>query len=233
VGRYDEALRESNRAIELSPLDIFSHANVGTLLALMQHYDSSMEHFDKALQLDPRQQYTYERLGAVLLWQGKNERAIEMFQKAADLTNRLPEKLAWLGYAYAISGKRKEALDVLDEIKWNPRRQYVSPFYMGLLYMGLGDKENAIRSLKKAYTDHDEWMVYLNTYPEFAGLHQDARFQDLERRVGLLKEAATNASSEKITTPLRPSRKASRALYRDRENHLHPRIREARQRKPI
>jgi TolB-like protein/DNA-binding winged helix-turn-helix (wHTH) protein/Tfp pilus assembly protein PilF len=185
VGRYDEALRESNRAIELSPLDIFSHANVGTLLALMQHYDSSMEHFDKALQLDPRQQYTYERLGAVLLWQGKNEQAIEMFQKAADLTNRQPEKLAWLGYAYAISGKRNEALNVLDEIKRNPRQQYVSPFYMGLLYMGLGDKENAIRSLEKAYADHDEWMVYLNTYPEFASLHTDRRFQDLQRRVGL------------------------------------------------
>jgi hypothetical protein len=55
-----------------------------------------------------------------------------------------------------------------------------------MLYTGLGDKENALFWLEKAYADHDEWMVYLKIYPELASLREDRHFQDIERRVGLL-----------------------------------------------
>jgi TolB-like protein/DNA-binding winged helix-turn-helix (wHTH) protein/Tfp pilus assembly protein PilF len=185
MGRFDEALREISRCLELSPLESISHANAGTLLGLLQRYDSSIEQFRKAIELDPKHPYVYERQGAVLLWQGKNEQAIESFQRAAELSHRQPEKLAWLGYALAVSGHRKEALGLLDEIKRNPREQYVSPFHVAMLYAALGDRENAMLWLEKAYEDHDEWMVYLKIYPEFLSLHGDARFQDIERRVGL------------------------------------------------
>jgi TolB-like protein/DNA-binding winged helix-turn-helix (wHTH) protein/Tfp pilus assembly protein PilF len=184
AGRYEEALQEINRCLELSPLEAISHANAGTVLGLLQKYDSSMEQFRKALQLDPKQAYVYERMGAVLLWEDKHEEAIEKFQKAVELSNRQPEKLAWLGYAYAVSGKREEALALLEEIKRNPRQQYVSPFYVAMLEASLGDKGSAISWLEEAYREHDEWMVYLKIYPEFASLHSDQRFQDLEGRIG-------------------------------------------------
>jgi TolB-like protein/DNA-binding winged helix-turn-helix (wHTH) protein/Tfp pilus assembly protein PilF len=184
-GRYSDALRESDLAIKLSPLESFSFANAGTLLGLMQRYDSSMQHFDRALQLAPDEAYVHERLGAALLWQRKYEQALEVLQRAVDLSIRQPEKLAWLSYAHAVSGHKQNALAVLDELKRNPHQQYSSPFYMALPYVGLGDNEGALRWLEKAYADHDEWMVYLRIYPEFAPLHSDPRFQDLARRVGL------------------------------------------------
>jgi TolB-like protein/DNA-binding winged helix-turn-helix (wHTH) protein/Tfp pilus assembly protein PilF len=185
-GRYDEALSEINKCLELSPLEAISHANAGTLLGLMGRDDAAMEQFRKALELDPKEQYVHERSGTVLLWQGKYDQAIQEFQKTAELTNRRPEKLAWLGYAYAVNGERQQTLGLLDEIKRNPRQQYVSPFHVAMLYAGLGDKENALAWLEKAYEEHDEWMVYLKIYPEFASLRSDPRFQDLERRVGLI-----------------------------------------------
>jgi hypothetical protein len=101
------------------------------------------------------------------------------------LSVRQQEKLAGLGYAYAVSGNRDEALRVLDEIKSNPRQQYVSPFHVAMRYAGLGEKDEAMRWLQKAYAQRDEWMVYLKIYPEFAALHDDRRFQEIERRVGL------------------------------------------------
>jgi len=117
--------------------------------------------------------------------QGKTSEAVDAFQKAVKFSGRHPEKLAWLGYAYAVTGNRDEALRVLDEIKSNPRQQHVSPFHVAMLYAGLGEKDEAMRWLQKAYAQRDEWMVYLKIYPEFAALHDDRRFQEIERRVGL------------------------------------------------
>ena len=183
--RYTEALQEINLATKLSPLEPVSFANAGTLLGLMQRYDFMTEYFNKAIQLDPDDAYVHERFGTALLWESKTEQAIHELQKAVDLSQQQSEKVAWLSYAYAISGKPQNALALLEELKRNPRQQYVSPFYMALPYVGLGDKESSIHWLEKAYADHDEWMVYLRIYPEFAPLHSDPRFQGLERRVGL------------------------------------------------
>lgn len=192
--RYDEALREINRCLELNPLEPVSHANAGTLLGLLARYDESMEQFHKALELSPDEAYLHERMGAVLLWQaktsGKFERitqlqAMDEFQRAVTLSDRRPENLAWLGYSFAVMGKRNHAFKALKEIKGNPKEQYVSPFYVAMLYAGLGDRENALAWLEKAYEEHDEWMVYLRVYPEFASLQSEPRYQELVSRLNL------------------------------------------------
>jgi len=53
--------------------------------------------------------------------------------------------------------------------------------------IGLGDKDGAFRWLTQAYRQRDEWLVYLHVYTEFYPLRSDRRFQDLERRVGLVR----------------------------------------------
>lgn len=192
--RYDDAFREINRCLELNPLGAYAHANAGTLLGLMGRYDESMEHFRKSIEIAPDEAYVHERKGAVLLWQaktaGKRERviqvqAIDEFQKAVTLSDRRPEDLAWLGYAFAARGKENSALKVLEQMKLNPSKKYVSPFYMAMLYAGLDDREEAFSWLDKAYAEHDEWMVYLNIYPEFDALHSDPRFEAIVRRLRL------------------------------------------------
>jgi TolB-like protein/DNA-binding winged helix-turn-helix (wHTH) protein/Tfp pilus assembly protein PilF len=185
MGRHDEALREINQCLELNPMQAISHANAGTILGLLHRYANAMEEFRKARELDGRQEYLYRRMGAVLLWQGKNEEAIKAFQEAAELSNNRPEPLAWLAYAYAVTGKRQAAIEVRDELLAKAQAEYVSPFYNAMVYAGFGDREKALAWLETAYGQHDEWMVYLKIYPEFASLHGDPRFQDLERRVGL------------------------------------------------
>lgn len=185
MGRYEQAWQQVSQALELSPLEPYTHANAGTLLGLMNRFDSADEEFHKALELDPGESYIHERFGAVLLWQGKSEQAISEFRSAVDFSNRQPEKLAWLGYAESLVGNRQESLRLLEEIRRNPRQQYVSPFYVALLYTGLKDKDTAFSWLEKAYEQHDEWLVYIKAYPEFRSLRADPRFENLVRRIGL------------------------------------------------
>ena len=56
---------------------------------------------------------------------------------------------------------------------------------MAILYVPLGDKEQAIASLEKAYQEHEGGLRYLKTGTSFDPLRSDPRFQDLLRRIGL------------------------------------------------
>jgi len=169
-------------------MESFGHTNQGSLLALMRMFEEANAQYEKAAAIDPRQPYVYERMGPVLLMQGRNADAIAVLEKARVYSGGQQDKLAWLGYAYAVNGRRLEALKVLDQLqKIAEARMYVSPLHVALVFNGLGEREEAITWLEKAYQGRDEYLVYLNVYPEFQNLHSDKRFQALQRQIGLLQ----------------------------------------------
>ena len=65
------------------------------------------------------------------------------------------------------------------------KQSYVSPYDLAILYTGLGDKDNALAQLSKAYDDRAGWMIYLKVEPQFDPLRPDPRFQELIRKIGL------------------------------------------------
>ncbi len=114
---------------------------------------------------------------------GMYAEAISEYQKWISLEGDSTSVQCHLGYAYAMSGKRDEALAILNKLKTT--KEYVSPFNLGVLYVGLGDKEAAFQSLERAYAEHDLQMVTLKVEPPYDALRSDPRFADLLRRVGL------------------------------------------------
>jgi hypothetical protein len=52
-----------------------------------------------------------------------------------------------------------------------------------VVYLGLGDKRQALEWLEKAYQDRSELLIFLNVSPVFDSLHSDPRFQSLLRRM--------------------------------------------------
>jgi TolB-like protein/DNA-binding winged helix-turn-helix (wHTH) protein/Flp pilus assembly protein TadD len=186
MGRNDEALTHSVRARELNPMEFFNRTNAGSLLGLMKRFDEAHEQFRKALENDPEQPYVYERLGPVYLLEGKNDEAIKTLEKARDLSGGQQDKLGWLGYAYGVSGRKADAFKVLDQFKaLSAEGHYVSPLHVALVYSGMRDRDNTLSWLERAYEKHDEYLVYLNVYPEFQWLQSDPHFQEILKKVGL------------------------------------------------
>jgi hypothetical protein len=52
-------------------------------------------------------------------------------------------------------------------------------------HLGMGNKEEALADLEKAYSEHLNNLTTLKVDPAFDPLRSDPRFQDLLRRVGL------------------------------------------------
>jgi hypothetical protein len=61
---------------------------------------------------------------------------------------------------------------------------YVAPFWQALVHAGLGNADAAMEQLERSYSIRDLWLIWINTDPRLDTVRDDARFQQLLRRVG-------------------------------------------------
>jgi hypothetical protein len=73
----------------------------------------------------------------------------------------------------------------MNEFKRLRKGKEIPPFYMTLVYAGLGEKDEAFTWLEKAYKEHSWELILLKVHPGFDPLRSDPRFQELVRQVGL------------------------------------------------
>jgi hypothetical protein len=100
------------------------------------------------------------------------------------LGDKTPDAQAWLADSYARSGERDKALAILQRLQSG--KEYCSPVDFAVIYLGLGQRDQAFAALEAAFAAHDQQLIWLRGAFQFAELHGDPRFQDLARRVGLL-----------------------------------------------
>lgn len=112
------------------------------------------------------------------------DKAVAEFERHATMAGT-PNVLGGLGYAYARAGRRSEALKMVRQLEVMSKRQYVSPYDIALVYVGLGDKMRALARLERAYeeTGGDFRLTFLKVDPWFDDLRDDPRFQGLLHRM--------------------------------------------------
>jgi tetratricopeptide (TPR) repeat protein len=96
-----------------------------------------------------------------------------------------PLGIAALAHAYALSGKRAEAQKLLAELQELSKQRFVSPASVALIYVALGDKDQAFTWLEKAEKERDGILVRLKVDSRYDSLRSDPRFADLAKHVGL------------------------------------------------
>jgi DNA-binding winged helix-turn-helix (wHTH) protein/Flp pilus assembly protein TadD len=197
LGRFDEALRESERARQLDPLSLIIAADYGSILYFSRQYDRAIEQFRTVLRKDPN----FSRAGLVVYPYVEKG----MFAQAlgeAKLFRRLHGEGPWywslLAYIYGRAGQTERARRELDKLEKLSRQEQVNPLYMLWPHLGMGNKEEALADLEKAYSEHFGILTTLKVEPAFDPLRSDPRFQDLLRRVGL---ADTGAAGENTSKP--------------------------------
>jgi TolB-like protein/Tfp pilus assembly protein PilF len=183
LGRFDEAIAQVKRGIALDPLSLVINTDLGGTYYRARRYDEAIDQLRKTLEMDPNFYYAHWNLGSALMAKGAIQPAIEEYQKARALTDD-PSALALLGRAYAVSGNRPEALKIRDQLEALAKQRYVSSYSLALVYLGLGDKEEALRLLEKAYQDHSgEAVRYIKVDPSLDPLRGDPRFEALVAKV--------------------------------------------------
>jgi tetratricopeptide (TPR) repeat protein len=183
LGRYEEAIRTTDRALQLDPLSNSINATSGFTLYLARQFEPSLEHCRKTIDQDPNFFGSHFVCGLNYEQMGRYEEAIAEFQASVDLSSRLPLFLAALGHAYAVSGKREEAQRMIDEIGDVSKHTYRSSYAVAAIYAGLGETAQALEWLERACDERATWVIFLKVHPSFDNLDAEPRFQDLLKRL--------------------------------------------------
>jgi tetratricopeptide (TPR) repeat protein len=186
-GRHEEAIAEIGRAMELDPLSPSINAFAGSALYMARQYDKSAEQLAKITAAEPSYAPAHYFLGFTREKQGNLNEAIQEFQKAVDLSGGDPSYLAAVAHACALSGHQSQARVISGRLRLQKRAatEYVSSYDIALVYLGLGQKEQALNWLNRAYEEDDPNMNFLNVDPILDEVRSDHRFQRLLQRVGL------------------------------------------------
>jgi serine/threonine-protein kinase len=185
LGRHTEALEQLRRALEVDPLSSTVNYVLAFTYYLAREYDRVIEQCAKIQELDSAFPMTPFILGYAYQQKRMHPEAIATFQKG--IARAKGHGKRYLGHAFGVAGRRDEALVILQELQECSRRQYVSPYDFALVYLGLGDREQALAWLEQACKERLPWMTDLNVDPRFDGLRADARFQALVRKIGLVQ----------------------------------------------
>ena len=185
MGRFDEAIREMKRAQQLDPLSLGVNSMMGIALGLARRDDEAIPWFRRVLDMDPNFLRAHFGLGLAFVHKRRYDEAISELQKAVELSGGGAAQLGALGYAYAVANRRAEALEIVEKLKERSRERYVPPAMVATVFSGLGEKDQAMTWLEKAYEERDPWITGLKVDPMFDSLRSDPRFVDLVHRVGL------------------------------------------------
>jgi Tfp pilus assembly protein PilF len=181
-GRFDEALREIQIAQTLDPLSLIINANRGYTLYIARRYEEAKAAINKTLELDPNFAIAYEYLGYIQMKQGKYSQAVDVMRKAVMLAPGSTTFQADLASAHALNGEPDEAMNILNGLLNGDK--YVTAYDIAAIYVALGDQENALNWLEKAFEIRTDQITYIKTEPRFDSLRNQPRFQALIRGLG-------------------------------------------------
>jgi serine/threonine-protein kinase len=185
MGRMEEAIAEIKLAHELDPLSLIVSTVVAWVYYRARRYGRAIDQCQRALELDPNFAVAHHLLGWIYDQESRYEEAISEAEKSVELSGRSPLMMASLGYAQAVSGRSWDAREILDELKKRGEDGYVPPYDVALVYMGLGQMDQALRWLEGAYQERYGWLVYLNADPIWDRLRKEPGFTSLVGRIGL------------------------------------------------
>jgi tetratricopeptide (TPR) repeat protein len=186
MGRFDEAIEAGKRALAIDPLALPINMAVGKAYFYARRFEDSVTQSQKTLEMDPGFMPALFYLARAYYEVGNNVEAIEIAEKLVAASGGLPSLTAFFGYM-CTAGKADESRKILETLLplTSSGEVYISPFAMALIYAGLGETDEALQWLEKAYAERSLLIVYLAVDPAFDNLRSEPRFQKLLQQIGL------------------------------------------------
>jgi TolB-like protein/Flp pilus assembly protein TadD len=183
LGEFDHAIAELRRAVELDPFSEIINANLGYGYIVARRYPEAIAQLRKTVELDPDFGVTHRNFGEALELSGQLEHAVAEYEKA--YTFRSDEHVvAYLAHAYALKGEREKTLQLLTQMKEFEQRGPPWAFGFALVYIGLGDKNEAVNWLERSYQNKEfAKLSLIKVEPMLDPLRGDPRFEKLANQI--------------------------------------------------
>ncbi len=210
------AEREYRAALRLNPKDSYSHAHYGVFLVALGRAKEAMDEITRAQQLDPLSPFIRLFTGVSLGLLRRPDQAIEAYRKALELDPTYTQAQQYLSYPYQVKGMYEQAVAQAIQGSRSPERalalrqgyeadgirgfwraqsrfaaQDNNSFALARYAARLGQLDESLRWLERAYEERRPEMPLIAAWPDFDPLRGDARFIGLMGRMGLPKQTPT------------------------------------------
>ena len=182
--RFEEAIRQGKRSLEMDPLSPLINMNVGWTYFSAGLLDEALEQTGKMIEMEPDFYGAYWLKGAIHLSNGEYMEAIDEFQRAVSRGGH-QIVLADLASAYALAGKKEKAGEILERLLEMRQQDYVPAICMARVYSRIGENEKAMDWFEKAFDERNGELVFLKS--EIAGAAENDPLKNLGNDARLIE----------------------------------------------
>jgi TolB-like protein/DNA-binding winged helix-turn-helix (wHTH) protein/Flp pilus assembly protein TadD len=176
-GKVEEAIQQIKLATASDPVSVLTNSQAWHVYFSARRYDEALRIVLNAVEVDPTFAPAYWRLA--VSWEQRAE-----YQKAIDTG---ATEVSHLGPALAAGGPRGYWQGKLESLLQGRRPGERYGFSaIARCYMHLGKREEALKTLEKAYQMRDPYLIFwLPVYEEFDPLRSNPRFQRMLHGLGV------------------------------------------------
>ncbi len=192
-GRFDEALREIQRALELDPLSPLINVAAGQVRYMARQLEEARAHYEAALELALSDLRWHIQLGyaGVCMTDGDFDAAQTALREVEEQTAGHPGAALWVrglrGIMAAVQGDLEQAHTVRNELA-EAAPTGGREWLLGLLCTALGETGQAMDWFAHAWTCHDSNIIWFKVHPALDGIRDHPRYEELLTQMGLFSE---------------------------------------------
>jgi TolB-like protein/DNA-binding winged helix-turn-helix (wHTH) protein/Flp pilus assembly protein TadD len=190
TGQDLEAREMLRRARELEPLFPLTYANSAYVETAAGTPREGIEYARQAIAINPEFWVGYLQLGNTLIALDEPVAALDAFTMAARYSEDNSKAVSSRAFLLAQLGREEEAETILDDLTTLSTSEYVPPYAVAVVHLGLGNIDETYEWLERALAARDVHLLGLPTDAHFRALHDDPRYRSLLVRGGLERQPA-------------------------------------------
>jgi adenylate cyclase len=184
-GNYTEAIKHASIAHNLDPFSLINNYHVAVVYWMAGDYEKVLEYGRRLVELEPGFYGGHVIIGFGLEGLKRYKEAVPEIEMAVN-QNYVSATLLRLGLIYGLIGEKAKAREVLVKMENLRSTQWVGNYDIGVVYMAMGEFDEAFQYFEKAIEKQEGLMVFLKyTIRNFTEFKQDPRTKKLLEKIGL------------------------------------------------
>ncbi len=192
-GELDDAIRDADHALLIDPLNAQVVHMAGQIYEWSGNLERAEELYREATAVDSANPNGRHALGILLCKSGVVEQGIALLEESLQISAGDPLIAGDLGWCFATAGRSDDARSLLADLTERSALEWVSPIARARVHIGLGENDEALAELERAYKERAYGVVTLDVESIWDPIRASPRFQALRRAVGLPDQ---NSASE-------------------------------------
>jgi len=178
---YEEARRDFEAALKVSPKDAVIWGNLGVALTRLERPEEALAAYQKSHDLDPDDAVTVAEMASITYRLARYGEAEAGFRDAIRLEPRAPEFHSSLALALLHQGKADEARAELDKALPEADKRGLVRYQQAKFLLLTGDTAGALSTFEESLKHYPAGARDSVSDPDFEPLHDDPRYQELVR----------------------------------------------------